>query len=177
MCPTRPDSPIPRHDPPHRIRLAAAERDDDPGTPPPPYVASRDAEPNHPEPSAARRELIIRGATTVCELSSRAITARALAKNPDSAAAAMANALEEIRTTTTTFLAARGIASTSSTGAYILDCVLHDSALEARRIADHRDEPDFAGREAELLDLYLAVPLLNLLATEARGNHRVGIPR
>lgn len=104
---------------------------------------------------APHQDAIIATATLACTLSSAAITARALAENPDSAIA-MANALQRIKTTVTTVLAARGIPSNSPTAATIWAAVLGSSTCKARDVADRLDEPDLASQEAARLEGFLA---------------------
>lgn len=128
---------------------------------PPPYVNAQNQDPilltdpitiSHIAP---HRDAIISTATLACTLSSAAITARALAENPQSAIA-MANALELIKTTVTTVLTARGIPSNSQTAATIWAAVLGSSTRKAREVADRLDEPDLASQEAARLEGLLA---------------------
>ncbi|KAJ0115772.1 hypothetical protein J7T55_010595 [Diaporthe amygdali] len=104
---------------------------------------------------APHQDAIIGGATLACTLSSAAITARALAENPESAIA-MANALQRIKTTVTTVLTARGIPSNSPTAATIWAAFLGSSIRKARDVADRLDEPDLASQEAARLEGLLA---------------------
>lgn len=104
---------------------------------------------------APHRDAIIGTATIACTLSSAAITARALAENPESAIA-MANALQRIKTTVTTVLTARGIPPNSATAATIWAAVLDSSIRKAREVVDRLDEPDLASQEAARLEGLLA---------------------
>lgn len=140
---------------------------------PPPYIQAQNQDPvqlTNPLPPtdtilltdpiiisriAPHQDAIIVAATLACTLSSTAITARALAENPESAIA-MANALERIKTTVTTVLTARGIPSNSPTAATIWAAALGSSTRKAREIADRLDEPDLASQEAARLEGLLA---------------------
>lgn len=140
---------------------------------PPPYVEAQNQDPvslTNPLPPtdptpltdsitishiAPHQDAITVTATITCTLSSAAITARALAENPESAIA-MANALERIKTTVITVLAARGIPSNSPTAAKIWAAVLDSSTRKSREVADRLDEPDLASQEAARLEGLLA---------------------
>ncbi|KAG8159862.1 hypothetical protein KVR01_010499 [Diaporthe batatas] len=89
----------------------------------------------------------ILAAAAACTTSATAITARALAENPD-AATAMAVALERIKKTTTTILTSRGIPPNTPTANSIWAAVLEEAACEAGVIAGRPDEPEFASQEA-----------------------------
>lgn len=128
---------------------------------PPPYVKAQNQDPipltdpitiSHIGP---HQDAVTVTATLACTLSSAAITARALAENPESAIA-MANALQRIKTTVTTVLTARGIPSNSPTAATIWAAVLGSSTRKAREVADRLDEPDLASQEAARLEGLLA---------------------
>lgn len=122
---------------------------------PPPYVKAQDQDPIAISHIAPHQDAIIGAATITCTLSSAAITARALAENPESAIA-MANALQRIKKTVTTVLTARGIPSNSPTAATIWAAALGSSARKARELADRLDEPDLASQEAARLEGLLA---------------------
>lgn len=145
---------------------------------PPPYNKAQNQDPVLDRPTnpttipdtciAPHPYAVVNAATSTCRLSAAAITARALAENPEPAVA-MANALQLIEKTTTTVLTARGIPTESPAAAAIRALVLDAATRKAREIADTPDEPDLASREAARLE--------RSLATGAADAHAVQVGR
>lgn len=123
---------------------------------------------------APHPDAIIGAATLACTLSSAAITARALAENPESAVA-ITHALQRIEKTVTTVLAARGIPSNSPTTVTIWAAVLGSTTRKAREVADRLDEPDLASQEAARLEGLLASGGADAIAIQYCRSNRIAV--